>query len=90
MAQDIPDMQVSYADVAAALNMAADDLMIALAKRGYVKETGLIDAVNLLINATGRYLRTGERDLAAVVEADGPYGDALTLDDVLTWITEGC
>lgn len=71
--------------VSAALNRAADDIIGA----ADLPDTGTVDALNLLVNATLTYLRNPDADLATVVASNYSSGndDSPTLEDVLEWIS---
>lgn len=66
--------------VAEALNHAADDILDAVD----APDSGLRDAMNLIVNATVAYLTGQARDLQDVVAScyDAPYAE------VLSWIEE--
>jgi len=66
--------------VATAANQAADDILDAVD----ADDTGVRDALNLLVNATLGYLTGQARDLAEVVA----QGYEATYDEVLSWIRE--
>ena len=63
-----------------AANQAADDILDAV----HADDTGLRDAMNLVVNATLGYLTGQAKDLAEVVE----QGYEATYDEVLSWIRE--
>ncbi|GAA4470918.1 hypothetical protein [Phytohabitans houttuyneae] len=67
-------------DVADGLNQAADDIFDAV----NAGDSGLRDALNLMVNATMAYLRGQADDLRQVVEANysAPH------DDVRSWTSE--
>ena len=63
-----------------AANQAGDDILDAV----HAGDTGLRDAMNLVVNATLGYLTGQAQDLAEVVE----QGYEATYDEVLSWIRE--
>lgn len=69
----------SREEVSSALNRAADEVLDAAG----APDTGLRDAVNLVVNASLSYLTGEAATLAGVVEVN--Y-DTETLDEVLDWI----
>jgi hypothetical protein len=62
------------------LNSAADQILEAVD----APDTGLRDAMNLVVNATAHYLQHGHVGLAAVVEA----GYEASLEEVLDWVSD--
>jgi hypothetical protein len=70
------------AEVVAALNKAADDILEATD----AGDEGLRDAINLMVNAAVSYLRGDAANLTEAV--DNNYDEA-TLADVLNWIARG-
>lgn len=72
----------SYEEINLAMNRAADDVLDAVSAR----DEGLRDAVNLVVNAAGSYLKGEASTLAEVAEKN--YDEA-TLDEILGWIGHG-
>jgi hypothetical protein len=79
----------TYDQVSSAINRAADAILEATD----AGDTGLRDAMGLMVNATLTFLqRPRVRSLRTVVadNYDGPYGEKPSLEDVIEWITERC
>lgn len=72
----------TYEEVSAALNRAADDVLD-VTNAG---DEGLRDAINLVVNAAGSYLKGEAGSLAEVAEKN--YDEA-ALEDILGWIGHG-
>lgn len=70
----------THSQVLAAINQACDDI----ANATELPESGIIDALNLLVNATASYLDGSAKDLEEVAAAN--Y-DAASLEEILDWIT---
>jgi hypothetical protein len=71
----------TFDQVAEAANQVADDILDAVE----AGDTGLRDAMNLMVNALGDYLTNPQqRDLRTVVER----GYEATFDEVLDWFSE--
>ena len=64
------------------LNRAADDIIGAVPAMG---DSGTVDAMNLLVNATIHYLERPTASLAEAVEVQ--YGGQATLEDIVSWIS---
>ena len=76
----------TFEQVSAALNRACDDIVAAIGEaNGYVPDEGLVDCLNLLVNATGNYLQNPDATLESVA---GNY-DA-TYEEVLSWVLVAC
>lgn len=68
--------------VKAALNGAADSIEEACK----LPESGVIDAINLMINATLHYLEHPGATLREVIAAE--YDEETTYEDVISWIED--
>jgi hypothetical protein len=80
--EQVPMEQVPMEQVELALNKAANDIR----DEADLPDEGVIDALNLMVNAVAAYLKGEAETLEQVVEQG--YETA-TLDEVIVWINRG-